>query len=99
MTALLYKMAILSYYRGRSRSYCLYERQITAVQEKSIKHDKEQNEIHRGYMTIDTDKGLDENKIIMFYADDYKILYEDFKLIKEARSARTCLVSSMVFLY
>jgi hypothetical protein len=29
-------------------------------------------------MTIDTDKGLDENKIIMFYADDYKILYEDF---------------------
>ena len=58
-----------------------------------------------GYMTIDTDKGLDENKIIMFYADDYKILYEDFKsmstkmltvmmnrFIKEARSARTCLV-------
>ncbi|KAL5652072.1 hypothetical protein ACJX0J_037530 [Zea mays] len=101
MTALLYKMAILSYYRGRSRSYRLYERQITAVQEKSIKQkssDKEQNEIHRGYMTIDTDKGLDENKIIMFYADDYKILYEDFKLIKEARSARTCLFDGLFIL-
>lgn len=58
-----------------------------------------------GYMTIDTEKGIDENKIAMFYADDYKLVCDDFqsmstkmltdmmnRLIKDAKSTRTSMV-------
>ncbi|KAG2481366.1 hypothetical protein PVAP13_J672500 [Panicum virgatum] len=58
-----------------------------------------------GYMTIDTEKGFDPNQIVMFYADDYKLVYDDFqsmstkmltdmmnRMLKAAKSARTCMV-------